>query len=101
MVDVLVVVVVVLTNCFLSADDTEAEADCWTEDDENEAETDELLDMVLSAGSDDAKPASKQTATAARHNRLLLNSIMMIFFFSWNQIWKFKIIKKNKKRKYK
>ena len=39
--------VVVLINCFLSAEDeTDAEADCCTDEDENEAETDELLDIV-------------------------------------------------------
>lgn len=55
-------VVVVLSNCFLSLDvETEADADCWTEDEEKDAETDELLDMVLSAGNETAKLASKQT----------------------------------------
>lgn len=78
-VDVDVVVVVVLINCFLSAEEeTEAEADCWTDDEENEADTDELLDMVWllassPAGRETAKPASKQqTKAVATVNRLQL-----------------------------
>lgn len=79
------VVVVVLINCFLSAEDeTDAEADCCTDEDENEAETDELLDIVWllvnsPAGREAAKLARKQqTNAAANANRLLLDAI---FFF--------------------
>lgn len=77
--------VVVLINCFLSAEDeTDAEADCCTDEDENEAETDELLDIVWllvnsPAGREAAKLARKQqTNAAANANRLLLDAI---FFF--------------------
>lgn len=75
-----VVVVVVLSNCFLSLEvETEAEADCWTDDDEKEAETDELLDMVLSAGREATRLASTQTATAIRDNLLLFDDA--IFYY--------------------
>lgn len=78
-------VVVVLSNCFLSAeDDTEADADCWTDEDENEAETDELLDMVWllvsPAGIDATKPAKKQQTKATIAIRLLLlDDVILVF----------------------
>ena len=82
---VVVVVVVVLINCFLSAEDeTDAEADCCTDEDENEAETDELLDIVWllvnsPAGREAAKLARKQQTNEANANRLLLDAIFFCF----------------------
>jgi hypothetical protein len=77
-----------LINCFLSAEEeTDAEADCWTDDEEKEAETDELLDMVWllvnsPAGREAAKLARKhKTSAATTANRLQLLDDAIFFSF--------------------
>lgn len=75
---VVVVVVVVLASGFLSADDeTEAETEAlaWTDELENDVDTDELLDMV-SAGFETASPTKRHEAIKAKTN-LLLAAILL------------------------
>lgn len=62
--------------------ETEEEADVCTEEDEKEVDTEELLDMVFSAGRDEARPTSSKTI---KHQQDRPSSIFASCLFSFGE----------------